>query len=85
MSAVAEPTLVKRSKIIRTVAASALFTTSLRSLDVVAERHEAAHPHALLAGGGELVADTLADDLPLELSEREQDVQRQPSHATWWY
>ena len=38
-------------------------------LDLVAERRPAAHPHALLAGGGELVPDPLADDLALELRE----------------
>ena len=52
----------------------------LAVLDVVAERHEAAHPHALLPGGGKLVADALADDLALELREGEQDVERQPAH-----
>jgi hypothetical protein len=34
-------------------------------LDAVAERHEAAHPHALLAGRREFVADALADHLAL--------------------
>ncbi len=53
----------------------------LAVLDVVAERRPAAHPHALLAGGGELVADALADHLPLELREGEQDVQGQPAHG----
>ena len=71
---------MKRSKIIRTVAASRLVHDQLAVLDVVAERDEAAHPHALLARGGELVADALADDLALELREGEQDVERQPSH-----
>ena len=36
---------------------------------VVAERRRAAHPHALAARGGELVADALADHLALELGE----------------
>jgi hypothetical protein len=49
-------------------------------IDVVAQRDEAAHPHALLTRGGELVANALADDLALELREGEQDVERQPSH-----
>src|SRR5206468_1463544 len=31
---------------------------------VVAERHIAAHPHALLLRGGDLVADPFAGDLP---------------------
>jgi hypothetical protein len=37
--------------------------------DVVAERHLAPHPHAAGAGGGEFVADSLANDLALELGE----------------
>ena len=40
----------------------------------------AAHPHAAGPGGGELVPDSLADHLALELRERQQDVQRQPAH-----
>src|SRR5215211_4811137 len=35
----------------------------LTGVDVVAERNEATHPHALLARGSELVTDALADDL----------------------
>ena len=38
-------------------------------LDLVAKRHGTAHPHALLAGGLDLVADALARDLALELGE----------------
>ena len=38
-------------------------------LDVVAERHVPAHPHALLLRRRDLVADALADDLALELGE----------------
>jgi hypothetical protein len=53
----------------------------LTVVDVVAERRPAAHPHAAGARGGELVANALADHLALELSEGEQDVQRQPPHA----
>jgi hypothetical protein len=49
-------------------------------LYLVAEGRPAAHPHALGAGGGELVPDALATDLPLELGEAQQDVQRQPPH-----
>jgi hypothetical protein len=49
--------------------------------DVVAERHLAPHPHAAGAGGCEFVADSLANDLPLELRKAEQNVERQPSHA----
>src|SRR5205085_114916 len=38
----------------------------LAVLDVVAERNEPAHPHALLARGRELVADALANYLTFE-------------------
>ncbi len=34
----------------------------------------------LRAGGGDLVPRPLGDDLPLELGEREQDVEHQPAH-----
>jgi hypothetical protein len=50
-------------------------------VDPVAHRHEAAHPHAPLAGGGDLVADSFADHLALELGKRQQHVQREPAHA----
>ena len=46
-----------------------LVDDQLAVLDLVAERDEAAHPHALPAGGRELVADALADHLALELGE----------------
>ena len=39
--------------------------------NLVAERHKTAHPHAAFAGGGEFVADALADDLAFELGERQ--------------
>ena len=58
-----------------------LVDDQLAVLDVIAERHEPAHPHALLARGGELVPDALADDLALELGEGEQDVEGQPAHG----
>ena len=58
-----------------------LVDDQLPVLDPVAHRHEAAHPHAALAGGGDLVADALADHLALELGEGQQHVQRQPAHA----
>ena len=48
--------------------------------DVVAERHIAAHPHALGLRRGDLVANALARDLALELGEREQHVERQTPH-----
>ena len=53
----------------------------LAVLDPVAHGHEAAHPHALLAGSRELVADAFPDHLALELGEGEQDIQGQSSHA----
>ena len=43
---------------------------------VVAQRHHAAHPHPFALGGGDLVADPLPGHLPLELGEREQDIER---------
>src|SRR3974377_1849619 len=49
-------------------------------LDVVAKRRKATHPHALLLGCSDLVADTLTGDLALELSKREQYVQGKPPH-----
>ena len=58
-----------------------LVDDELAVFDVVAERRHAAHPHALLLGGGDLVADPLADHLPLELGKGQQDIQGQPSHA----
>jgi len=50
-------------------------------LDVVAERHVAAHPHALLLRRRDLVADALAGDLALELGEGEEHVERQTPHG----
>src|SRR5204863_2401488 len=47
---------------------------------VIAERHVAAHPHAFLLRGGDLVADPFAGDLALELGKRQQHVERQPPH-----
>ncbi len=48
--------------------------------DVVPEHRRAAGPLASAAGRGNLVARALADDLALELGERQQDIQRQPAH-----
>ena len=53
----------------------------LAILDIVAERWQAAHPHALLLRCRDLVADALAGHLSLELREGEQHVQRQSAHA----
>ncbi len=43
-------------------------------LDPVAEWNRSAHPDALPLRGGDLVADSLARDLPLELGERQEHV-----------
>ena len=47
---------------------------------VIAERHIAAHPHALLLRGGDLVADPFAGDLALELGKGQQHIEGQPPH-----
>ena len=47
-------------------------------LPVVADGHPASHPHALLLGGGDLVADPLPGDFALELRKGQKDVQGQP-------
>src|SRR6266478_6151020 len=52
----------------------------LAVLRPVTERRHAAHPHPLLFRGGDLVADTLADDLALELREGQQHVEGQAPH-----
>src|SRR6266567_9452996 len=49
-------------------------------LNVIAERDGASHPHALAAGGGKLIADALAGDLPLKLGKRQQHVEGEPTH-----
>ena len=41
---------------------------------VITEWYDAAHPHALAFGGGDLVADPLAGDLSLKLSEGKQHI-----------
>ena len=64
----------------RTVSASAVIDDELALLDVVAERNVAAHPHALGFGRGDLVADSFARDLTLELGEGEQHVEREAAH-----
>ena len=60
--------------------ASVLVDGDLAILGVVAERHHAADPQSLALGGGDLVADTLGGDLPLELGKGQQHVERQPAH-----
>src|SRR3546814_6642677 len=46
---------------------------------VVPHRHEPAHPHALGAAGGELVADAFTGDLTFEQGECQQRSAEQPS------
>jgi len=48
--------------------------------NLISQRRNPPHPHALALGGCNFVADTLSGDLPLELGEGEQHVQRQPAH-----
>src|SRR6202035_3251463 len=43
---------------------------------VIAQRHIAAHPHALFLRGGDLVADAFTGDLPLELGKGQQHIER---------
>src|SRR5712671_2692179 len=49
-------------------------------VDVIAQRHIAAHPHTLLLRGGDLVADAFTGDLTLELGKGQQHVERQAPH-----
>src|SRR6476620_10386725 len=58
-----------------------LLDEELPVLKPVAERNNATDPDSLLLRGRDLVADALACDLPLELREGEEDVERQPPHA----
>ncbi len=48
---------------------------------IIAERWTAAHPHPLLLGGGNLVADPLSRDFPFKLGKGEEHIERQPPHA----
>jgi hypothetical protein len=50
-------------------------------LDPVAQENHAAHPHSLPLRSGDLVPDALPRNLPLELSEGQQHIESQPSHA----
>ncbi len=50
-------------------------------LDIVAERRQTAHPHALLFRRGDFVADPFTGHLPLKLGEGKKDIEGQPSHA----
>ncbi len=68
------------SKMRRTTAASASLMTSRRLSTSVTQGRDAAHPHPLALGGGDLVADALAGDLALKLGEGQQHVQHQSAH-----
>ena len=46
----------------------------------VAEGQGAAHPQPLALGGGDLVPNSFRCNLPLELGERQQHIEGQPSH-----
>ena len=48
---------------------------------IVSERRKAAHPHVLLLGGSDLVADALSRNLALELGEGEQHIEGQSPHG----
>jgi tetratricopeptide (TPR) repeat protein len=49
-------------------------------LAVVADRHPASHPHTLLFGCGDLVADPLPRDFALELRKRQKHIEGQAPH-----
>src|ERR1700736_5256984 len=49
---------------------------------VIAERHIAAHPHALFLRGGDLVADAFTGDLALELGKGQQHIEREVPHIS---
>ncbi len=51
-----------------------------RTIDVVTKHRDATRPFPPATLGRNLVTDPLADDLTLELGERQQDVERQPAH-----
>ena len=52
----------------------------LAVLHLVAKGQGTADPKSLALGGGDLVADALGGDLPLELGKGQQHVERQPAH-----
>src|SRR5437764_283108 len=47
---------------------------------VISQRDIATHPHALLLRRSDLVADTFAGDLPLELGKGQQHIEREAPH-----
>src|SRR5437660_5960557 len=52
----------------------------LAVLGLVSERGHAADPEPLALGGGDLVADALGGNFPLELSKRQQHIEGQSAH-----
>src|SRR5437016_14202408 len=52
----------------------------LAVLGLVSERGYAPDPQPLALGGRDLVSNALGGDFPLELSKRQQDIERQPLH-----
>jgi len=64
----------------RTMAASASLIDQLAGHHIIAQRRHTAHPNSLALPGSDLVTDTLASDLALELGEGQQHVQHQPPH-----
>ena len=58
-----------------------LVDDQLAVLEVVTQGDIAAHPHAPLLGGRELVPDSLARDLPFKLGKGEKHIEGQPAHA----
>jgi len=57
-----------------------LVDDELRFFDRVSQERHAAGPFSLAAGGGNLIAYTLADHFAFKLGERKQHIQYQPSH-----
>src|SRR5712672_2678108 len=49
-------------------------------LSVIANRYPASHPHALLLGRGDLVADPLTRDFALELRKGQKDIEGKAAH-----
>ena len=47
---------------------------------LIPRRHHAADPEPFALGGGDLVPDAFGGDFALELSKRQQNIPRQPSH-----
>jgi hypothetical protein len=52
--------------------------------DIVAERRQAAHPHALLLRRGDFIADPFAGHLPLKLGKGEKDIEGSAVPCSWW-